>query len=237
MENDNEQIRITEVSFNDVRGGFLDYMGAPIKTIDKVVGYTALMITGEATVTARVYYKIEDIAPTDPSNPPDHSYFIAGVSHDDFTFRSVSNDCTVTFDGNGSTSGSISAFKVVKGQDATLSENQFKLEHHLFDGWNTKSDGSGTSYDDKGTINVSSDVTLYAQWVPFTYAVMFDKNAADATGTMEDEASAYDEEKALSANGFSREGHTFEAWNSKDDGSGDAYKDGALVKNLVETNK
>lgn len=108
MENDNEQIRITEVSFNDVRGGFLDYMGAPIKIIDKVVGYTALMITGEATVTARV-------------------------------------------------------------------------EHHLFDGWNTKSDGSGTIYDVKGTINVSSDVTLYAQWVPFTYAVMFDKNAADAT--------------------------------------------------------
>ena len=58
-----------------------------------------------------------------------------------------------------------------------------------------------------------------------------------ATGTMEDEAFAYDEEKALSANGFSREGHTFEAWNSKDDGSGDAYEDGALVKNLVETNK
>lgn len=46
----------------------------------------------------------------------------------------------------------------------TISANKFTREGYVFNGWNTKADGSGVSYKDKDKISPSSDITLYAQW-------------------------------------------------------------------------
>ncbi len=70
----------------------------------------------------------------------------------------------VTYDANGGT-GKMNSQTVPKGSDVTLRENGYKLEGHTFTGWNTKADGTGTSYTDGQTINdLESDLTLYAQW-------------------------------------------------------------------------
>lgn len=70
----------------------------------------------------------------------------------------------VTYDANGGT-GKMNSQTVPKGSDVTLRKNEYELEGHTFTGWNTKADGTGTSYTDGQTINdLESDLTLYAQW-------------------------------------------------------------------------
>ena len=50
----------------------------------------------------------------------------------------------------------------------SLNKSGFSLESHTFAGWNTKADGSGTSYSDGQTVEAdtfSGNTTLYAQWI------------------------------------------------------------------------
>lgn len=75
----------------------------------------------------------------------------------------------IRFDGNGATSGSMSAKKCKYGTVYTLSSNKFKREGYEFAGWNTKKNGTGTTYTDREKIsNLTDDskgtVVLYALW-------------------------------------------------------------------------
>ncbi len=45
-----------------------------------------------------------------------------------------------------------------------LNTNTFTRSGYTFNGWNTKANGSGTSYSDGASVNLSADTTLYAQW-------------------------------------------------------------------------
>lgn len=82
----------------------------------------------------------------------------------------VANKYKIVYDGNGSTSGKMSATTGCKyDKSYTLKANTYKKGNLTFVGWNTKKDGSGTHYSDKEKIkNISSKsggtVTLYAQW-------------------------------------------------------------------------
>ncbi len=70
---------------------------------------------------------------------------------------------TITFKANGG-SGSMKAQTVVENKQTVLTANRFKRTGFAFTGWNTKMDGSGTSYRDKATLTTKTDLTLYAQW-------------------------------------------------------------------------
>jgi uncharacterized repeat protein (TIGR02543 family) len=76
---------------------------------------------------------------------------------------------SVTYDGNGSTGGSvpIDGNAYVLGDPVTVSANSGGLVNagYFFAGWNTAADGSGTSYTGSATFDIGSgDVTLYAMW-------------------------------------------------------------------------
>ncbi|MBQ4393821.1 MAG: InlB B-repeat-containing protein [Paludibacteraceae bacterium] len=73
---------------------------------------------------------------------------------------------TITFNGNGSTGGSMSNMTgIVCGDDATLTTNGFTKTSEHFAGWNTAPDGSSISYANGATItNITENITLYAQW-------------------------------------------------------------------------
>ncbi len=75
---------------------------------------------------------------------------------------------TIRFDSNGGT-GTMSDMTNVKYiNNYSLSPNLFTREDYTFTGWNTESNGSGTSYDDEETISKLADsgtVILYAQWM------------------------------------------------------------------------
>lgn len=80
---------------------------------------------------------------------------------------------TVTYDGNGSTGGSVpvDATSHSNGQAVTIIGNTGTLVKtgYVFSGWNTQSDGAGTTYAEGSTYTMgSADVTLYAIWIAET---------------------------------------------------------------------
>lgn len=70
----------------------------------------------------------------------------------------------VTYNGNGSTSGSTASQLKVKETSLTLSSNGFVRTNYSFLRWNTEEDGTGTDYNPGDTYSADSDLTLYAQW-------------------------------------------------------------------------
>lgn len=80
------------------------------------------------------------------------------------------NTYTVAFNANGGT-GSMSNQSFTYGQSQSLTANAFTRTDYAFKNWNTKSDGTGTSYTDQQSVsNLTAEngatVTLYAQWTP-----------------------------------------------------------------------
>lgn len=70
----------------------------------------------------------------------------------------------VTYDGNGSDDGSTSAQTKTYNVNLTLRANGFTRTGYTFDGWNTKADGTGTSYAAGDTYSGNAALNLYAQW-------------------------------------------------------------------------
>ena len=121
-------------------GTMPQYNGAtPTKTGDAQYSYTFTGWSPEvSTVTGNVTYTAE--------------------------YTSTVNTYTVTFDANGG-KGSMEDQSFNYGADVTLTENTFTCENYKFTGWNTKADGTGTTYTDGDTIsNLTENITLYAQW-------------------------------------------------------------------------
>ena len=95
----------------------------------------------------------------------------SGAYSDTLTIAVVAEPAmvTVAFNGNGATSGSMSSIKIPAGESQTLPGNTFIRSGYVFNGWNTASNGSGTSYADGANYTASTSyagqtVTLYAQW-------------------------------------------------------------------------
>lgn len=87
----------------------------------------------------------------------------------------------------------------------------------------------------KGNVTVD----LIVEWVPNTYAVKYNSNAPTgftASGTTANSSHTYDTAKALTTNGFSVPNYSFVSWNTRADGKGTTYTNGASVKNLTTTN-
>ena len=139
----------------------------------------------------------------------------------------------VTYNSNGGT-GTMESSTYTEGVSKKLTKNTFTKTGYTFSGWNTKEDGSGTSYKDEESVTISEKSTLYAQWKANTYIVKYDAN--EGTGTMSSSKYTYDKELVLTKNTFTREGYIFDGWNTKEDGSGTDYKDGQSVKNLTDKN-
>lgn len=82
----------------------------------------------------------------------------------------AATEYTVTFDANGG-EGSMEAQNVSASTDTALTSNTFTRTGYTFTGWNTDKDGNGTHYDNGATVNLTEDLTLYAQWQINTYTV------------------------------------------------------------------
>ena len=80
-----------------------------------------------------------------------------------YRYFKVQPAVTITFLPNGGT-GESAAQKVFKGESETLTASGFTREGYAFAGWNTAADGSGTPYADGASVELTVDVTLYAQW-------------------------------------------------------------------------
>ena len=77
-------------------------------------------------------------------------------------------ELTVTFEANGSAEypveGTMAPQTVTAKKDTALNANTFTREGYNFLNWNTAADGTGDSYADGATVNLTENTTLYAQW-------------------------------------------------------------------------
>jgi len=131
---------------------------------------------------------------------------------------------TITYRGNGDEGGSSATQRKTYGVAATLYGCGWQKTGYAFSHWNTAADGSGTSYAAGGSYTGNAALTLYAIWVPNTYAVTYDANGG--SGSTEEQSKIYGEALTLRENAFTREGHTFSHWNTAADGSGTSYAEG-----------
>ncbi|MBN1409632.1 MAG: InlB B-repeat-containing protein, partial [Spirochaetales bacterium] len=139
---------------------------------------------------------------------------------------------TVTYNGNGNTSGTVpvDSTSYETGAQVTVLANTGNLAKtgYNFTGWNTASDGSGTSYSAGNHFNMgSANVILYAKWtVQTTFTVTYNDNGADS-GSVPVDGSTYlenDEVTVLgNSGGLVKADYAFAGWNTASDGSGTSY--------------
>lgn len=136
----------------------------------------------------------------------------------------------VTYDANGSTSGSAptGTYGYAAGATVTALNNIGSLAKtgYVFSGWNTASDGNGTNYAaGAGTFTMgTANVTLYAKWI-VVYTMTYDGNG-NTGGTVPAAANyIYGATVTVAANtgSLTNTGLYLVAWNTAYDGSGTSY--------------
>ena len=140
----------------------------------------------------------------------------------------------ILYDGNGASNGkNYSQFKDY-GKNVNIMENRFQKTGYQFAGWNTKRDGSGTTYQPGQIYNQNKPIKLFAQWRRSQYTITYHGNGATGGNTVRQTCDV-DQSCTLSANGFTRTGYTFVGWALKPDGQV-TYADKATVSNLSTQN-
>ena len=146
---------------------------------------------------------------------------------------------SVTYDANGGTGSVTDTEKYAKGAEATVkSNNGFTNGDKVFLSWNTAADGTGKTYYPNSTVEITGNVTLYAQWgdKASTVSVTYHSNfGTDQTEMVKDIANNGQITVAdYSATGLpAREGYTFAGWTTEANGSGTKFSagDSARVDN------
>ena len=122
---------------------------------------------------------------------------------------------TISFSGNGATSGFVESIQGAIGQSATIPNVGFSRTGYTFTGWNTSPDGTGTAYRPNATIQFAAqNITLYAQWKVRSYSVNFDSNGGSAVASQSVKYGS----KASRPTDPTRAGHTFQGWYTSRDG-------------------
>jgi M6 family metalloprotease-like protein/uncharacterized repeat protein (TIGR02543 family) len=134
------------------------------------------------TINPYPHYHIDSVFVNEENNEE-------AVNAGTFTFEDVMSDqtiyavffpdtYTVTFMPNGG-EGEMEPQTFTFGEAQNLTPNTFVRTGYTFEGWNTKADGSETSYDDEQNIAIEDDMLLFAQWEmipPNEYTIMITAN-------------------------------------------------------------
>lgn len=140
------------------------------------------------------------------------------------------NHYKVKYDGNGASSGKVSASSHVYGTASKLRANSFKRKGYVFAGWNTKKNGKGTDYKSGAqvkTLTTKADgtVTLYAKWELATYNI---KYQAKSGKLPKNAKKTYNMKSGTFSLPFpTRNGYDFDGW----------YQDAKLKKRVSELKK
>lgn len=174
---------------------------------------------------------VEINATTEITMPTEHIEITA-------TGKKLSNNYSVKFDSNAG-NGTMEDQSFVYGTEQALTKNTFTKTGYTFANWNTESDGTGTKYSDEQVVkdlveSANGSITLYAEWIPIEYIVVFDANGG--TGNMNDQTFKYDEVQTLQENKLVKPGYVFSGWNLAKDGSDTSYANKESILNLTSVN-
>lgn len=135
----------------------LPYMGANDAGTINVIGLDKEQIIGEGGKKGMLY---------------DYDHRHAGLISDDGIVYDilgikVALKYGVIYDGNGADSGQVpvdSKHYVLDKNVMVLSAGSMMRKGYVFAGWNTKANGSGTTYQAGDNFKIKGDTVLYAQW-------------------------------------------------------------------------
>lgn len=136
---------------------------------------------------------------------------------------------TVSYNVNGGSGTAPSSQTKYYGKTLTLqpaSANPTR-NGYTFKNWNTKADGTGTSYSPGANYTANANVTLYAQWTVITYKVSYNVNASDGSGAPSAQTKTHGVNLKLANTTPDRPNYNFLIWNTKADGTGTNYAAGA----------
>lgn len=146
------------------------------------------------------------------------------------------NDYTVTYDGNGNTSGTTPADGTYAyGNEATVAgQGSLLRTGYRFLGWHTNQTATTAQYVEGATFTLgSSDVTLYAVWEKNSYSLSYSGNGNTSGELVTKTASTTPYATSITVDGntaatpLARTGYTFTGWNTAEDGTGTSYSPGA----------
>ena len=139
---------------------------------------------------------------------------------------------TVTYNANGGR-GAPSSQKKYYGVSLTLSSTKPTKTGYTFSKWNTKSNGTGTSYNPRSTYTSNASVTLYAIWQANTYTVTY--NANGGSGAPSKQTKTYGVNLTISSTKPTRTGYTFLGWATTSTGSVTYQPSSTYTKNASIT--
>ena len=210
----------------------------PVDTINYEQGniVTVLGNTGNLVRTNFTFAGWNTAADGSGTNYAQGQTFTMGTANVTLYARWTANPTyTVTYDGNGSTGGSVpvDSSGYEQGQTVTVLGNTGNLvrTNFTFAGWNTAADGSGTNYAQGQTFTMgSANVILYARWTAnTTYTVTYNGNGSTG-GSVPTDAANYGEGATVTVLGNTGNlvfnNYIFVCWNTQADGNGTDYVQG-----------
>lgn len=149
--------------------------------------------------------------------------------------KRIPNAYTVRFDGNGAL-GVPSSVSAVYNENFSLPQDEPVRRGYIFKGWAKEKTGASLLYQPSESVSNlggkkynGEKVTLYAQWSPVTYKIIFD--GAGGNGEMPEMTVKYGQTIALEGNKFVKSGYDFAGWATVADGYS-VYGDGQTVSDL-----
>ncbi len=138
---------------------------------------------------------------------------------------------TVSFNPNCADYSGVMLNQSIYANVATsLNSNTYARDGYTFIGWNTQSDGSGIQYEDMGTVTLTQDITLYAQWGNEVNRITFHANGG--VGTMNQFLAQHGTTITLPQATYTHPCLDFREWNTIMDGTGVTYQNmGSFVLN------
>ena len=144
---------------------------------------------------------------------------------------------TITYNLNGGTNSSSNPDSYYVTSSKITLKNPTRTGY-TFKGWYSNSNfKTKVSYISKGS---TGDKTLYAKWSENTYTIKFNGNGSTSGKMSSLTNRKYSSEYTLTANTFKKVSkgvtYTFAGWNTKVDGTGISFADGATVSKLSSKN-
>lgn len=144
---------------------------------------------------------------------------------------------TITFAGNGQTSGSIPSPITSSDSSVALPGNTGVLNktNFTFNGWNTQADGLGTHYDVGASFALSANTTLYAEWLGNIYTLTYNSNGATSGSVPAPSSGRGAITTSTNTGSLAKTGFNFNGWNTAGDGTGTSIAAGATYTPTANT--
>ena len=120
--------------------------------------------------------------------------------------------------------------EVLEGNKIIIKDNTLNKNGYTFVGWSTN-DGEDTLFHQGDEIIITENMKFYQVWNPNKYNIIYDPNGG--IGEVKQQEITYDKSESLLSNEYTKEGYTFNGWNTESNGTGQSYNEEEIICNLL----